>query len=294
MKALTNLRFLYRYSFATMPGLGKLLCGGIIVLSHTLTAHGLFVEPDRENIVSMRLEGTWYLARESVAPPTDKPIGTIHNELVLEFRSERQIAANLPQAFTAFLAKKRIFMAGTMNRNGTTHPFVLIEHHGNPHVLYFREHDGDPVGDAESFNLLIAVAADRADDVLFVGGRTHNQPMRKLTRSRRAIADETPEMALRRSIAEMLRLLTEKEYRKLIIDYAQPTQIAELDESGLIKLVEQYARGTAAHLFAALEKTHAMKPTFNEDQTEARFPLTGVPGGALVFKQINRHWYLIN
>ena len=53
---------------------------------------------------------------------------------------------------------------------------ALNEHHGNPYVFYFREKNGDPMGDGESFNLVIAPAKDRMKDMLFIGGDFNNQP----------------------------------------------------------------------------------------------------------------------
>ena len=63
-----------------------------------------------------------------------------------------------------------------MTARGTVHPFLLIAVHGNPHVLYFRERDGDPMGDGESFNLVLAPAREPASDLLFIGGDFNNQP----------------------------------------------------------------------------------------------------------------------
>ena len=56
------------------------------------------------------------------------------------------------------------------------HVFVLIEHRGNPHLVWFREAGGDPLGDAESFNVMLAPAKDTANDLLFIGGDFNNQP----------------------------------------------------------------------------------------------------------------------
>jgi hypothetical protein len=70
-----------------------------------------------------------------------------------------------------------------MKRNKTVHAFILIEMKGNPHVVYFRERDGDPLGDAESFNVMLAVAKDKPSDLLFIGGDFNNQPFTAYERS---------------------------------------------------------------------------------------------------------------
>ncbi len=47
---------------------------------------------------------------------------------------------------------------------------------GNPHIFYFRERGGDPYGDSESYNVMLAPAKDRENDLLSVGGDFNNQP----------------------------------------------------------------------------------------------------------------------
>ena len=55
-------------------------------------------------------------------------------------------------------------------------PFFLTAIHGTPRVFWFRERDGDPFGDEESFNVMLASGAGREDDLLFRGGDFNNQP----------------------------------------------------------------------------------------------------------------------
>ena len=95
---------------------------------------------------------------------------------VLAFRSAPEIASHVPAEIEKALDGKSIFMAGIMTRKEKEHPFVLIEMNGNPHLVYFRERDGDPYGDAESFILSIAPGHASAADLLFIGGDFNNQP----------------------------------------------------------------------------------------------------------------------
>ena len=67
-----------------------------------------------------------------------------------------------PEEYKKFLADKLIFMSGVMIRGERRHPFILVAHKGNPYVVYFRARDGNPMGDAESFNLILAPARDRS------------------------------------------------------------------------------------------------------------------------------------
>ena len=62
--------------------------------------------------------------------------------------------------------------------------FILITHRGNATVVYFRERDGDPMGDGESFIVMLAPAKDRAKDLLLTGGDFNNQPFSAFERAR--------------------------------------------------------------------------------------------------------------
>ena len=86
------------------------------------------------------------------------------------------IAGKIPAIYAEFFMDKTIYMAGTMNYRGKDYPFILIQHKGNPHIAWFRERDGNPMGDAESFNVMLTVATDPKNDLLFIGGDFNNQP----------------------------------------------------------------------------------------------------------------------
>lgn len=132
----------------------------------------LGVKADKDNVVGSRLEGRWRCedALTKRLTARNKPRGNI------AFKSDPKVAHEIPEKYETFLAKKQIYMSGIMTSRGKSHPFVLIEHKGNPHVVYFRERDGDPMGDAESFNVMLAVARNKQNDLLFIGGDFNNQP----------------------------------------------------------------------------------------------------------------------
>ena len=55
-------------------------------------------------------------------------------------------------------------------------PFFLTSLYGTPRVVWFRPRNGDPFGDVESFNVMLARGTERGDDLLFRGGDFNNQP----------------------------------------------------------------------------------------------------------------------
>lgn len=130
----------------------------------------LQVRSDKENVVASRLVGQWEPDAELTKRLGGNAEGTI------AFKSDPTVATKVPAKYEKFLKDKAIFLAGTMTFGGKNQPFVLIEMKGNPYVAWFREQGGDPFGDAESFNVMLAVAKETANDLLFVGGDFNNQP----------------------------------------------------------------------------------------------------------------------
>ena len=149
-------------------------------------AFELRVEPEENNVTADRLAGTW----ES-DPELCKRLGVRSSETQIEFVVDDSFLSSVPEKFNEFLADKQIFEAGRMTwrEDGTpkTYPYMLIEHAGNPHLLMLRARDGEPLGDAESCNLIVVPAKEHSKDVLFLGGDFDNQPFRPF---KRVVADE--------------------------------------------------------------------------------------------------------
>ncbi len=149
----------------------------LVVFSAALSG-ALEVQPDKDNVVASRLEGKWRihpaltkrLTGTAKLPRRESPYGYV------SFDGDPSVAGKIPAKYDEFLAEKNIYMAGMMNWGGKDYPFILIQVKGNPHVVYFRERDGDPMGDAESFNVILAPARSGANDLLFIGGDFNNQP----------------------------------------------------------------------------------------------------------------------
>ena len=145
------------------------------------------VENDKENVVASRLEGTWKVEKALAERLTGKaaPIAT-----GISFSSDPAVAAGIPEKYAKFFIEKKmqIYMAGTMQFEkeasiegnvadaATKLPFVLTTLRGNPHILFWLEKDGEEFGDSESFNVMLAVAKDKKNDLLFIGGDFNNQP----------------------------------------------------------------------------------------------------------------------
>lgn len=128
------------------------------------------VEADKDNVVASKIEGTW----EPDDMLTKRVEGASLGAVI--FKSDAEVAKLIPAKYNEFLKGKRVYLAGRMTLRKQEFPFILIEHKGNPHVVYFQQRGDDPFGDAESFNVMLVVAKDTTKDLLFIGGDFNNQP----------------------------------------------------------------------------------------------------------------------
>jgi hypothetical protein len=133
----------------------------------------LEVQAEKENVVASKLEGAWQANADLWPRLAGKGAP---DKAIISFKSDPKVAAKIPLRYLPFFEGKPVYMSGIMRRDTNEHLFILSTLNGNPHVIYFRPRGGDPLGDAESFNLFIAVAAETANDLLFLGGDFNNQP----------------------------------------------------------------------------------------------------------------------
>ncbi|MBW3542659.1 MAG: hypothetical protein KY476_20540 [Planctomycetes bacterium] len=143
------------------------------------------VEPDKENVVASRLEGDWRIDAALTKRLTEGERAGAWS--VVSFTSDPGVVAKIAAKYERALTNKRVYLAGTLTLKGgkpREHPFLLVENSGNPHVVYFRERDGDPLGDTESFNVMLASAKERENDLLFIGGDFNNQPFSAYARAK--------------------------------------------------------------------------------------------------------------
>jgi len=162
----------------------------LLVVSSAMVASSFKVKANKENVVAGRLEGRW----PPQIPLTKRLLGERYqpgpatSSSYISFSAEPSVVQKIPAKYEKFLKDKTIYMAGIMTRWGKDYPFILIELFGNPHIVYFRERQGDPMGDAESFNVMLAPAKGRANDLLFIGGDFNNQPFAAYERKQRTNA----------------------------------------------------------------------------------------------------------
>ncbi len=142
---------------------------------------GIRVEPDENNIAAGRLAGVW----EPDAALCER-LGVKVRTTRIEFVLDDSFLDSIPAEVSKYLDGMRMYEAGRMTwheKSGpSTSPYLLTTFAGNPHLVSFRERDGVPLGDIESCNLMIIPAKEHAQDVLFMGGDSANEPFRPFRR----------------------------------------------------------------------------------------------------------------
>ena len=140
--------------------------------------------PDNENVVGTQLAGDWKLDVNLTAQLCNDcldwevtSVSFTDNPSIVDMLSEEDCLW-LNDGFG------QLFMAGemtfTMEQETLTHPYVLTTWRGNPHIVYWR-YDEERY-DRERFNLMIARAEDKNNDMLFVGGDFNDPDFIALTR----------------------------------------------------------------------------------------------------------------
>lgn len=185
--------------------------------------NGLELRPDPQNVAASALLGSW------------KPDAALQQRLGnktgvdrLEFRDDAGILARVPAAIAAKLRQHRVYLAGVMVLRGKEQPFLLTEIAGNPTVVWFRERDGDPLGDAESFTVVLVRAEAKPADLLFVGGDSNNQSFAAYRRDSKVVGALEPAAA----IAEMIALLEAGKAREFVETWCAPEDLGAMLQQG--------------------------------------------------------------
>lgn len=147
-----------------MKILSTILLVLITVLGYSQNSEVLKITETKENVVASAIDGSW--------KPKDE-----ERELTIEFTKNEDVLKKLSKMYYKDFNSYQIYHAGYMKINekdkSTTHPFILTNINGNSQLVFFRERDGNPIGDAESF--ILFVARTKNGDRLFVGGDFNNQ-----------------------------------------------------------------------------------------------------------------------
>lgn len=265
-------------------GLALLPFAFVLATLSAQTDNGLVVRPDPKNAIAPALVGSWQLD-DGLA----ERLGGRTNVQRFEFRADAQFVGRIPAAIAAKLRDLPLYQEGTMLKDGVAHPYVLTVLDGNPMIVWFRERDGDPLGDAESFLVAIARAKQRSDDVLLLGGDTAEEPMAAF---RRAVAGE-PRLEPEAVVAHMIQLLEAGRGREFVETYMSPDDLAKMKERGrsIDDLAKRFEGERVNELLEKLQAMSKVAPQWNEARDEASWDV-GEGRGKLRLQRIDGRWYV--
>jgi hypothetical protein len=123
---------------------------------------GLTVVPAAENVVGSRLAGEW-----EPDPDLARRLGA-NAAARLTIAADPAVARQIPPAYQPMFAGKRIYLAGRLTVAEATYPFLLVEHLGNPLMVYFLPAGPEVCANEEAATVVLVPAADRKDDLLVV------------------------------------------------------------------------------------------------------------------------------
>ena len=135
--------------------------------------------PDTENVVGTQLVGDWTINLDLTNQLWPDYMGWVEVTGV-SFTNNPEIVDTLPEDdcdswmndFQLFLSGEMIFKLGNnTDPEPVSYPFVLSSLSGNPPLIYWE----DDMTDTESFNMMLARADDRNNDLLFIGGDFNNK-----------------------------------------------------------------------------------------------------------------------
>jgi hypothetical protein len=162
--------------------------------------NGLIYKYNKENVVASKLIGTWkidmamtnILLKAEERENTDlrdkkqkkEKEKTPIEQVILEFKKDSSVIGTLPPLEKHKEVGMNIYLSGYMILKEKKFPFILVELCGNMQLVWYRERDGNPLGDTESFIVTIASAKERQNDLLFIGGDFNNQPFKAFKREK--------------------------------------------------------------------------------------------------------------
>ena len=276
-------------------GMHKVIAGGLaaVLFSFALSAqdagNGLQVKTDPNCVVANGLPGVWL----PDAALRERLGGKAAAER-LEFRVDAAVLAKIPAAIAGKLKDHPILLAGMLRRGESEHVFLLTVLSGNPTVVWFRERNGDPCGDAESWNVMFVRAGAKPADLLFVGGDFDNQAFAGYARDGKPKGELAPEAALNDIIA----MLGSGRGKQFVETYCEPAELAKMVEGGrtIESLAARFDGERGQQLLAGLQVAAKQPPALSADGNTATWQLdesTGLPK-QFRLKRIDGRWYLVN
>jgi len=250
--------------------------------------NGLKVQPDKNNVLANSLVGSWVADSD-----LNKRLGKRGKHADLQFASDASVLAGVPAKIAKKLSTFRIYLAGTMTRGDTKHAFLVTELAGNATIFWFAARNGDPMGNAETWNASLVRAEAEQADLMFLGGDFNNQSFTAYKRAGKVVGKLSAEAAL----ADIARLLSAGETREFVATYVAPEDLAKLKERGrdVDQLARRFEGERGEMMLKALTIAGKSKPQMSKDGAVATWEINQERMPArLRLQLIDGRWFLRN
>ena len=161
----------------------------ILVTTVAPNLKAITIKEDDENVVATCLAGNWTLLDKLTKRLMEDP-----SPFDISFKIDNEVANKLPKKWNNYFSNKTVYLTGWITLDGKKIPFLLSTNRGNPHIFYFKDRGNQPMSNIESFNIFVAKAEKKENDILFIGGDFNNTPFMALER---APEEEKGKMTLR-------------------------------------------------------------------------------------------------
>ena len=144
-------------------------------------AFELVIKADPLNVVAAKVAGSWTMdvALTHRLDP-DHPTNTMTSLVFMD----NPAAIGYLQSGSDRFKDLRIYAAGALQIDGanSTHPYLVYSENGNMKVFWCTPRADDPIGVSVTKTLQIAVAKDKNQDVMILGGDTRGDTSAAYTR----------------------------------------------------------------------------------------------------------------
>lgn len=156
--------------------------------STVLLSAELKVEPDEKCVVTNRMVGRWSLHTALTARLRGEELDVaLAKYRFVEFKLDPTALEGLPEEVKkrvlAEVAEKqiRIYASGKMTTPRGEGVFLIVANAGGTSLVVLPRREG---GAGDDYPIVVAVAADSQNDLLFIGGHTSGAPFRAYERAK--------------------------------------------------------------------------------------------------------------
>lgn len=145
-----------------------LVIAAVLALATSAAVAFQFGSSTDENVIVLRLEGTWTVNADISRRLDPKPDVVMPRSI--EFKKNDEILGKMQGLFPRFKMAEGIYMSGTAMMNGTEHWFLVLSEKNMSKLVLFTPNREGGVQEPHGALINLIVSRDQSKDLLFIGG----------------------------------------------------------------------------------------------------------------------------